>query len=43
MHAAINREKQIKNWQRKWKIELIEAINGDGRDPATPPPSSCRT
>ena len=25
MHAAITREKQIKNWQRQWKIELIEA------------------
>ena len=32
MHAAITREKQIKNWQRKWKIELIEAANADWRD-----------
>ena len=32
MHAAITREKQIKNWQRKWKIELIEAVNPDWRD-----------
>jgi len=32
MHAAIAREKQIKNWQRKWKIELIEAGNPDWRD-----------
>eukprot|EP01034_Spumella_vulgaris_P000875 gene875-1156_t len=32
MHAAITREKQIKNWQRKWKIELIEAANPDWRD-----------
>lgn len=32
MHAAITREKQIKNWQRKWKIGLIEAANPDWRD-----------
>ena len=32
MHAAIAREKQIKNWQRQWKIELIEAANPDWRD-----------
>ena len=24
---AIKREKQLKNWQREWKIELIEASN----------------
>ena len=24
---AITREKQLKNWQRAWKIELIEAVN----------------
>jgi putative endonuclease len=27
VHAAITREKQIKEWQRKWKIELIESQN----------------
>ena len=32
MHAAITREKQIKNWQRKWKIALIEAANPGWRD-----------
>ena len=32
MHAAITREKQIKNWQRRWKIELIEAANPEWRD-----------
>jgi putative endonuclease len=32
MHDAITREKQIKNWQRKWKIELIETTNPDWRD-----------
>ena len=25
--AAIEREKQLKNWQRAWKIRLIEATN----------------
>ncbi len=25
--AAIQREKNIKHWQRRWKIELIESIN----------------
>jgi putative endonuclease len=24
---AITREKQLKNWHRKWKIELIESVN----------------
>lgn len=24
---AIAREKQVKNWRRKWKLELIEAVN----------------
>jgi putative endonuclease len=24
---AIAREKQLKNWRRQWKIELIETIN----------------
>ncbi|MEX1668619.1 GIY-YIG nuclease family protein [Zhongshania guokunii] len=27
MYAAISREKQLKRWRRKWKIELIEAAN----------------
>ena len=30
--AAITREKQIKEWQRAWKIRLIEARNPDWRD-----------
>jgi putative endonuclease len=27
MHDAIVREKQIKNWKRAWKIQLIQACN----------------
>jgi putative endonuclease len=30
--SAIEREKQIKNWQRKWKIELIEKENIEWKD-----------
>ncbi|MFC3175289.1 GIY-YIG nuclease family protein [Novosphingobium bradum] len=29
---AIAREKQLKNWQRAWKIELIEAANPEWTD-----------
>ncbi len=29
---AIEREKQIKKWNRAWKIELIEKENPDWRD-----------
>ena len=29
---AITREKQLKNWERRWKIELIENANPDWRD-----------
>jgi len=25
--SAVTREKQIKEWQRKWKLELIEKVN----------------
>jgi len=32
VHAAISREKQIKGWLRKKKIELIELQNPDWRD-----------
>ena len=29
---ALKREKQIKNWKRKWKIELIEKNNPEWED-----------
>ena len=30
--SAITREKQIKEWKRKWKLELIEQDNPTWRD-----------
>jgi len=30
--SAIQREKQIKKWNRAWKIELIERVNQDWKD-----------
>ena len=32
MSAAIIREKQIKVWQRQWKINLIEKENAEWKD-----------
>lgn len=32
MENAITREKQIKEWKRAWKIELIEKTNPEWRD-----------
>ncbi len=32
MEAAISREKQIKEWQRAWKLRLIEEANRDWDD-----------
>ena len=32
MHHAIAREKQLKKWNRAWKIALIEASNPEWRD-----------
>ena len=32
MLAAITREKQLKKWNRTWKIELIESTNANWRD-----------
>jgi putative endonuclease len=32
MYEAIKREKAMKKWLRKWKIELIEKTNPDWKD-----------
>ncbi len=32
IEAAIRREKAVKKWRRKWKLELIERVNPDWRD-----------
>jgi putative endonuclease len=32
MENAVRHEKQLKKWNRAWKIELIEAMNPDWRD-----------
>ena len=32
MDSAITREKQIKKWNRKWKLRLIEEHNPDWND-----------
>ena len=32
METAIVREKRIKNWNRQWKINLIEGENPDWKD-----------
>ena len=32
IHEAIKREKRIKRWYRKWKIELIEKDNKNWQD-----------
>ena len=29
---AVKREKQLKNWHRQWKINLIESVNKDWKD-----------
>lgn len=29
---AIHREKQLKNWHRQWKINLIETVNKEWKD-----------
>ena len=32
MESAIAREKSLKEWQRTWKLELIEAANPEWQD-----------
>ncbi len=32
MESAIEREKQLKEWKRKWKLELIESTNPSWQD-----------
>ena len=32
VESAIIREKRLKNWKRKWKLELIESRNPDWND-----------
>ena len=32
MDDAIAREKQLKNWKRAWKNELVEGVNPEWRD-----------
>jgi len=35
MISAITREKQIKKWNRAWKLKLIEKVNPNWRDLCT--------
>ncbi|HEY8189892.1 MAG TPA: GIY-YIG nuclease family protein, partial [Micavibrio sp.] len=32
INEAIRREKQIKKWERKWKLRLIEELNPEWQD-----------
>ena len=32
IYSAISREKQLKHWRRKWKLQLIELHNPNWRD-----------
>ena len=41
IHDAIAREKQLKGWNRAWKIRLIEERNSGWNDLSETHPSSC--
>jgi len=32
IYQAIDREKQLKNWHREWKINLIKSVNPEMKD-----------
>ena len=32
LKSAIDRERQLKNWHRQWKINLIESMNKEWKD-----------
>jgi putative endonuclease len=32
MESAIQREKRLKEWKRKWKLELVEGLNPNWED-----------
>ncbi len=32
INVALRREKQLKKWNRKWKLELIEKVNPEWKD-----------
>ena len=32
MYEAISREKKLKKWHRRWKLELIESLNPEWND-----------
>jgi len=32
IESAVNREKQLKNWHRDWKMNLIDQFNPDWKD-----------
>jgi len=32
INEAIKREKQLKKWNRSWKIELVESMNNEWKD-----------